>query len=77
MCPRVGERELDGLRLRRRLAPQDRGIEVEKGDDEFAAILQRCPPDDLRLKRHERFTEQPRFALQQANERRQVALPAW
>ena len=46
VCPRVRERELDGLRWGRRLAPQDRGIEVEKGGDEFPAIVQRCPPDD-------------------------------
>ena len=39
---RVRECELDGLRWRRRLAPQDCGIEVEKGDDEFSAIVQRC-----------------------------------
>ena len=43
---RVGERELDGLRWRRRLAPQDRGIEVEKGGDEFPAIVQRGRPDE-------------------------------
>src|SRR4051812_44455833 len=53
VCPRVCEREFDGLRSRRRLAPQYRGIEVEKGGDEFPAILQRGPADDLRLKLHE------------------------
>ena len=75
MRPRIGERELDGLRWGRRLAPQYRGIEVEKGGDEFPAIVQRCPPDDVRLKLHEGFTEQPRLTLQNANERRQVAIP--
>ena len=77
MRPRVGKRELDGLCLRRRLAPLDRGIEVEKGGDELPAVLQRCAPDDVRLKVHEGFTEQPRLTLQQANECRQVAVPAW
>ena len=72
--PRVGERELDGLRRGRRLAAQDRGIEVEKGGDEFPAVVQRGRPDELRLKLHEGFTEQPRLTLQKADERRQVAI---
>ena len=71
---RVRERELDGLRRRRRLAPQDCGIEVEKGGDEFPAIVQRRRLDELILKRHEGVTEQPRLTLQLADERRQVAL---
>src|SRR5205823_5308298 len=45
------------------------GIEVEKGGDEFPAILQRCPSDDHRLKLDEVVTEQPRLTLQQAHER--------
>ena len=77
VCPHVGERELDGLRRGRRLAPQDRGIEVEKGGDEFPAVFQRGRPDDVRLKLHEGFTEQPRLTLEKANERRQVAIPWW
>ena len=71
---RVRERELDGLRRRRRLAPQECGIEVEKSDDEFFAIVQRGFPDERHLKLHEGFTEQPRLTLQPADERRQVAL---
>ena len=74
MCLRVRERKLDGLRLGRRLAPQECGIEVEKGDDEFPAIVQRCRPDELSLKLHAGFTEQPRLTLQPADERRQVAI---
>ena len=74
VCPRVGERKLDGLRLRRRLAPQECGIEVEKGDDEFPAIVQRGLPDELSLKLHAGFTEQPRLTLQPADERRQIAI---
>ena len=76
-CPRVGERELDGLRRRRRLAAQDRGIQVEQDGDEFPAVVQRGRPDEVRLKLHEGVTEQPRLTLEQANERRQVAVPDW
>ena len=61
---------LDGLRRRRRLAPQDRGIEVEKGGDDFAAIVQRRRADEPSLKLHAGFTEQPRLTLQPADERR-------
>ncbi len=74
MGVRVRECELDGLRWRRRLAPQDRGIEVEKGGDEFAAIVQRCRRDEPSLKLHAGLTEQPRLTLQPADERRQVAI---
>ena len=74
VCLRVRERELDGLRLGRRLAPQECGIEVEKGGDEFPAIVQRCRPDEPGLKPHVGFTEQPRLTLQPADERRQVAI---
>ncbi len=49
------------------------GIEVEKGGDEFPAIVQRCAPDELGLKRHIGVAEQPRLTLQPADERRQVA----
>src|SRR5262245_20150829 len=63
LCPRVRERELDGLRCGRRLMPQDRRIEVEKSGDEFLATLERCALDDLRLKLHEGFAEQPRLTL--------------
>src|SRR5919197_2698721 len=69
-----GERELDGLRLRRRLAPQDRGTEVEEGGDELAAIVQRCPPDDLRLQLHERFTEAVRLRSFAASARHHASL---
>jgi hypothetical protein len=31
VCPDIGKRELDGLRLRRRLAPQDRGDRDREG----------------------------------------------
>src|SRR5262245_14525211 len=74
---RVGEGELDCLRWGRRLAPQDRGTQVEKGGDEFPAIVQRCPSDDFYLKLHEAFTEQPRLTPQEANELRQVTTPRW
>ena len=43
---RVRDRELDGLRRGRRLAPQYRGIEVEQGRDEFPAIVQRGRSDE-------------------------------
>src|SRR5262245_57446386 len=36
----VGERELDGLRWQRRLAPQNCGIEIEQGGDDGFAIVQ-------------------------------------
>ena len=74
VCVRVSDRELDGLRWRRRLAPQYRGIEVEKGGDEFSAIVQRCALDEPGLKPHARVTKQPRLTLQPADERRQVAI---
>ena len=41
---RVRECELDGLRWRRRLSPQECRIEVEKSDDECFAIVQRALP---------------------------------
>ena len=50
------------------------GIEVEKGGDEFPAIVQRCRLDEPSLKLHAGFTEQPRLTLQPADERRQVAI---
>src|SRR5262249_54867123 len=59
VCVRVGERELDRLRWRRRLATQDRGMEIKKGGDELPKTVQRCPPDDLCLKLHEGITKQP------------------
>ena len=43
---------------------RSRGIEVEKGGDEFPAIVQRCRPDESSLKLHAGFTEQPRLTLQ-------------
>jgi hypothetical protein len=57
-----------------RLSPQDCGIEVEKGDDELPTIVQRCRPDEIVLKPHAGFTEQPRLTLQPADERRQIAI---
>ena len=72
---RVRECELDGLRWGRRLAPQDCGIEVEKGADEFPAIvLKTCGFDELGLKRHVGVAQQPRLTLQTADERRQIAV---
>jgi hypothetical protein len=35
----IGECVLDGLRWRRRLLPQECGIEAEKGDDEREAVV--------------------------------------
>lgn len=67
MCLRVRERELDGLRCSWRLTPQDRGIEIEKNGDELLAILQRGRLDDLRLKLHGGFTEQPRLLALRAS----------
>ena len=64
LCLCVGERELDGLRSRRRLVSQQCGLEVEKGNDECFAIAQRCPLDQARLKAHPGFTEQPGLPLQ-------------
>jgi hypothetical protein len=75
VCICIGERELDRLRRRRRLAPQDRRIHVQKSGDELSETLQRGPLDESRLKLHERLAEQPGLTLQQANERRQVAVP--
>jgi hypothetical protein len=61
---RVRERELDGLRLRRRLAPQDCGSEVEKDADEFPAVLLKtCGFDEFGLKRHVGVAQQPRLTL--------------
>src|SRR4029453_13681078 len=77
VCLDIRECELDRLRWRRWLAPKDRGIQVEESCDEFAQTMQRCPPDDLGLEPHELLTEQPRFRVQKANERRQVAVAAW
>ena len=63
------------LRRRRRLAPQECGIEVEKDADEFPAILLKtCGFDEFGLKRHVGVAQQPRLTLQLADERRQVAL---
>ena len=74
---RIGrEREFDGLRWRRRLAPQYRGIEVEQRRDEFPAILQRGPLDDPGLKLNEVFTEQPWLTAEEAKECRQVLVAA-
>ena len=42
VCVRVRECELDGLRRGGGWCRSMRGIEVEKGDDEFPAIVQRC-----------------------------------
>ena len=58
---------------RRRIA----GSQVEKLGDEFPAVVQRRRPDEVRLKLHEGFTEQPRLTLEKANERRQVVIPDW
>ena len=63
-----------GLRLRRRLAPQDCRIEVEQGGDDFPAIVQRGRPDEPILKLHAVVTEQPRLTLQPADERRHIAI---
>jgi hypothetical protein len=74
VCPRVGECELDGLRLGRWLTPQERGIEVEKGDYEVPAVVQRGRCDEPSLKLDAGFTKQPRLTLQPADERRQIAI---
>ena len=50
VCVPVSDRELDGLRLRRRLVPQYRGIEVEKSGNEFPAAIERCDIYEPRLK---------------------------
>jgi hypothetical protein len=49
--------------LGRRLAPQDCGIEVEKSGDEFPAVVQRCGPDELSLKRYAGVIKRPRLSL--------------
>jgi len=41
--------------LGRRLVPQDCGLEVEKSDDEFPAIVQRCDANEVSLKPHKSF----------------------
>ena len=56
-----------------RLVPQDCGLEVEKSDDEFPAIVQRCDANEVSLKPHKSVAKQPRLALS-ADERLQVAL---
>jgi hypothetical protein len=71
---RVGEGELDGLRWRGRLAPQERGIELKKGGDDFPPTVQRCPPDEPNLKVHAGPTKQPWLTLQSANKRRQFTV---
>ena len=74
MWIRIRERKLDGLRWGRRLAPPDRGIEVEQGGDDFSAIVERCRPDEPGLKLHVDLTEQPPLTLQCADERRHIAI---
>ncbi|RPI54585.1 MAG: hypothetical protein EHM55_10435 [Acidobacteria bacterium] len=63
MRVRVDECVLDRLRLGWRLAPQECGIEVEKGVDEFPAIVQSCDFDEPGLKRHVGVAQQPRLTL--------------
>ena len=46
---------------------------VEERDDELPAIAQRGPLDDPDLESHAGLTEQPRFTLEAADERAQVA----
>ena len=74
VCRRVRERKLDRLRWGRRLAPQKRGIEVDKGADDVPTIVQRCRTDEPTLKLNVGFTEQPRLTLQAADERLQIAI---
>ena len=74
VCLRIRACEPDGRRRWPRLASQECGLEIEKSDDECFAIAQRGPLDEPDLKVHSGFTEQPRLALQPADERRQVAL---
>ncbi len=52
VCVRVRECELDGLRRGRWLAPQYRGIEIEKRGDESPAAVERCAADEPILKVH-------------------------
>src|SRR5262245_31706122 len=74
MSVRVSGRELDGLRWRRRLSPQERGIEIEKSDDEGGTTVQRRMLKFLKLKPHVVVAKKPGLALQPADECRQVAL---
>src|ERR1041385_1014670 len=46
VCVRIRERELDRLRWRWRLTPEDSGIQIEKRCDELRATVQRCSPDE-------------------------------
>jgi hypothetical protein len=70
---RVRERDFDGLVWRRRLAPQNRGLEVEQRGNDGPAIVQRRDPDELTLKVHPVVTEQSRLTLQPADECRYIA----
>ncbi len=57
------------------MAPQECGIQVEKRDDEFPAVLLKTRGfDEFGLKRHVGIAQQPRLTLQLADERRQVAV---
>ena len=58
------------MRLRRRFAPEERGIEVEERADDVPVIVQGCRPDEPGLKLHVVFAKQPRLALQPAHEAR-------
>src|SRR5262245_14718316 len=71
---RVREGELDGLRWRRRLAPQYRGIHVQKSDDELCAAVQRCDLEEAFLKVYLGIAKQPGLTLQATDERCQVAI---
>src|ERR1700752_118860 len=77
VCVRVGKRELDRLRSGWRLTPENRGIQIEQGGNKLSATVQRCTFDHLRLKLLEVLTEQPRFPLQEFNEREQIAVSVW
>src|ERR1700682_3997397 len=54
--------------------PQYRGIKVEKGGDEFTAIVRRCDLDESDLKVHPVVAQEPRRTLQLADERRQIVI---
>jgi len=60
--------------LRRWPAPQDRGIKVEKGGNELAAIVQTCELDEPVLNGHPVVAQQPWRALQLAHKRRQIVI---
>ena len=70
----VGQGVPDRERFRRRLAPQERRLEFEKGDDEGVAVARGSPLDDPDLKPDALFSKQPRLTLQALNERPQVAV---